>query len=196
LVREDDRCDAASAIASGSGICLIGGGCSNATFAAREAIETAKIPTLIFASVHDGITVPPAPNIYSTALTSTIESEAQVVFAQQQGAKRIAMISMKDAWGRARYAPLLDVQHPSNEAREHEELALSEIDDARGLVHHHEPQGDEAVQRPRRYPAHQQIAEEQQGLVLDRRHAEHADGTAGRQAMPGIYDSDDRSAST
>ena len=116
LVREDDRCDAASAIAAIQKLvhqdqvfALIGGGCSNATFAAREAIETAKIPTLIFASVHDGITVPPAPNIYSTALTSSIESEAQVLFAQQQGAKRIAMISMKDAWGRARYAPLMEI---------------------------------------------------------------------------------------
>ena len=116
LVREDDRCDAAAAIAAIQKLvhqdqvfALIGGGCSNATFAAREAIETAKIPTLIFASVHDGITQPPAPNIFSSALTSTIESEAQVLFAQQQGAKRIAMIAMKDAWGRARYAPLMDI---------------------------------------------------------------------------------------
>ena len=116
LVREDDRCDAAAAIAAIQKLvhqdqvfALIGGGCSNATFAAREAIETAKIPTLIFASVHDGITQPPAPNIYSSALTSTIESEAQVLFAQQQGAKRIAMISMRDAWGRARYAPLMQI---------------------------------------------------------------------------------------
>jgi branched-chain amino acid transport system substrate-binding protein len=98
LVREDDRCDAAAAIAAIQKLvhqeqvfAMVGGGCSNATFAAREAIETAKIPTLIFASVHDGITQPPAPNNYSTALTSTIESEAQVLFAQQQGAKRIAM---------------------------------------------------------------------------------------------------------
>jgi len=116
LVREDDRCDAAAAIAAIQKLvhqdqvfALIGGGCSNATFAAREAIETAKIPTLIFASVHDGITIPPAANIYSSALTSSIESEAQVLFAQQQGAKRIAMVSMKDAWGRARYAPLMEI---------------------------------------------------------------------------------------
>jgi branched-chain amino acid transport system substrate-binding protein len=115
LVREDDRCDAAAAIGAIQKLvhqdqvfALIGGGCSNATFAARDAIETAKIPTVIFASVHDGITVPPAPNIYSTALTSSIESQAQLVFAQQEGAKRIAIISMRDAWGRARYTPLLE----------------------------------------------------------------------------------------
>src|SRR5882757_2013440 len=88
LVREDDRCDPAAAIAAiqklvhqDQTFALIGGGCSNATFAAREAIETAKIPTVIFASVHDGITTPPAPNIFSTALTSAIESQAQVAFA-------------------------------------------------------------------------------------------------------------------
>ena len=63
LVREDDRCDPAAAIAAIQKLvhqdqvfALIGGGCSNATFAARESIETAKIPTLVFASVHDGIT--------------------------------------------------------------------------------------------------------------------------------------------
>jgi len=115
LIREDDRCDAAAAIGAIQKLvhqdqvfALIGGGCSNATFAAREAIETAKIPTLIFASVHDGITTPPAANIFSTALTSSIESQAQLVFAQQQGAKRIAVISMRDAWGRSRYTPMME----------------------------------------------------------------------------------------
>ena len=115
LVREDDRCDPAAAIAAvqklvhqDQAFALIGGGCSNATLAARESIETAKIPTVIFASVHDGITTPPAPNIFSTALTAAIESQAQVAFAQQQGAKRIAMISMRDAWGRSRYTALMD----------------------------------------------------------------------------------------
>jgi branched-chain amino acid transport system substrate-binding protein len=115
LVREDDRCDPAAAIGAIQKLvhqdqvfALIGGGCSNATFAARDTIEQAKIPTVIFASVHDGITVPPAANIYSMALTSSIESQAQLAFAQQQGAKRIAIVSMRDAWGRARYNPLIE----------------------------------------------------------------------------------------
>ncbi len=115
LIREDDRCDPAAAIAAVQKLiyqnevfALIGGGCSNATYAARDAIEKAKIPTLIFASVHDGITTPPAENIFSTALTSSIESQAQLAFALQEGAKRIAVISMRDSWGRARYAPLIE----------------------------------------------------------------------------------------
>jgi branched-chain amino acid transport system substrate-binding protein len=115
LVREDDRCDPAAAIAAVNKLihqeqvfALIGGGCSNATFAARETIEKAKIPFVVVASVHDGITTPPAPNIFSTALTSSIESQAQLEFALQQGAKRIAVVSMRDAWGRARYTPLME----------------------------------------------------------------------------------------
>ena len=114
LVREDDRCDPAAAIAAIQKLvhqdqvfALIGGGCSNATIAARESIETAKIPTVIFASVHDGITTPPAPTIFSTALTAAIESQAQILYAQQQGAKRIALVSMRDAWGRGRYDALM-----------------------------------------------------------------------------------------
>lgn len=115
LIREDDRCDPASAITAVQKLihqeqvfALIGGGCSNATYAARETIEKAGIPFVVVASVHDGITTPPAPNIFSMALTSGIESKAQVEFALQQGAKKIAVISMRDSWGRARYAPLME----------------------------------------------------------------------------------------
>ena len=60
------------------------------------------------APVHDGITTPVSPNIFSVALTSTIESQAQLEFAIAQGAKRIAVVSMRDAWGRARYTPLME----------------------------------------------------------------------------------------
>jgi branched-chain amino acid transport system substrate-binding protein len=115
LVREDDRCDPAGAIGAVKKLihedkvfAIIGGGCSNATVAAREALVEAKTPVIIMASVHDGITTPVAPNIFSAALTSTIESQAQVQFALDQGAKRIAVISMRDAWGRSRYTPLME----------------------------------------------------------------------------------------
>lgn len=115
LVREDDRCDPAAAIGAVKKLihedkvfAIIGGGCSNATFAAREALAEAKVPVIIMASVHDGITTPVSPTIFSTALTSTIESQAMLQFALDQGAKRIAVISMRDAWGRARYTPLME----------------------------------------------------------------------------------------
>jgi branched-chain amino acid transport system substrate-binding protein len=115
LVREDDRCDPTAAIGAVKKLveqdqvfAIIGGGCSNATFAAKDTLEASKVPTLIFASVHDGITTPPAANIFSTATTSTIESQAQVAYAIDQGAKKIAIVSMRDSWGRARYTPLLE----------------------------------------------------------------------------------------
>lgn len=115
LVREDDRCDPAAAIGAVKKLihedkvfAIIGGGCSNATLAARETLAESKVPVVIMASVHDGITTPVAPTIFSVALTSTIESQAQLQFALDQGAKRIAVISMRDAWGRARYTPLME----------------------------------------------------------------------------------------
>jgi branched-chain amino acid transport system substrate-binding protein len=115
LIREDDRCDPAGAIGAVQKLvyqeqvfAMIGGGCSNATFAARESIEKAEIPFLVVASVHDGITTPPARTIFSTALTSTIESKAQIQYAMASGAKKIAVVSMRDSWGRARYTPLME----------------------------------------------------------------------------------------
>jgi branched-chain amino acid transport system substrate-binding protein len=115
FIREDDRCDPAGAIGAAQKLihqdrvfALIGGGCSNATFAAREVIEKAAVPFVVVSSVHDGITTPAAPTIFSTALTSTIESKAQVQFAIDSRSKKIAVVSMRDSWGRARYTPLME----------------------------------------------------------------------------------------
>lgn len=115
LIREEDRCDAAAAIAAVKKLIyqhqvfmLHGGGCSNATIAARPEIEKANIPTVIFASVADQVSVPTHPYIFTTALAASTESYAQVEFALKRGAKRIAVISQHDAWGEARYRPLME----------------------------------------------------------------------------------------
>src|SRR5579862_1297031 len=62
LVREDDRCDPATAIAavkklvfSENVFALIGGGCSNAALAARPEIIKDGVPYIAFAAVADGI---------------------------------------------------------------------------------------------------------------------------------------------
>jgi branched-chain amino acid transport system substrate-binding protein len=114
LLREDDRCDPAAAIAAVKKLIsqdqvfsISGGSCSNAAVAAREEIEQAGLPWVVMTAVHDGITRPIAPNIFSPALTSSIESEAQIAFAQKRGIKRLAMIAMHDSWGRSRYEPLM-----------------------------------------------------------------------------------------
>lgn len=115
LVREDDRCDAAAAIAAVKKLIfqekvfmLHGGGCSNATIAARPEIEKGNLPFVVFASVADEVTVPTHPQIFSTALSASIESASQLEFALKQGASRIAVISQRDAWGWARYTPLME----------------------------------------------------------------------------------------
>src|SRR5882724_13182197 len=71
LVREDDRCDAAAAIAAVKKLIfqeqvfmLHGGGCSNATIAARPEIEKGNLPFVVFASVADEVTVPTHPQIF------------------------------------------------------------------------------------------------------------------------------------
>ena len=115
LLREDDRCEPAAAIAAVKKLIhqdkvfmLHGGGCSNASIAAKDEVAQAGVPWLIFASVHDGLTNPVAPTIYSSALTASIESQAQVEFALKQGAKKIAVVSMRDSWGRSRHEPLTE----------------------------------------------------------------------------------------
>lgn len=114
-VREDDRCDATSAIAAVKKLIhqhqvfmINGGGCSNPTIAARAEIEKANLPFMVFAAVADEITTPPHPYIFTTALSSSIESYSQLEFALKRGAKRIAILSQRDAWGAARYKPLLE----------------------------------------------------------------------------------------
>lgn len=109
-VRQDDRCEPSAAIAAAKKLIhddkvfmIHGGGCTNASIAAYPTIKEQNIPWVIFASVGDSLTSPPAPYIFSTALTASIESFAQVEFARQKGAKKIAIVSQRDAWGRDRY---------------------------------------------------------------------------------------------
>ncbi|HEX3954664.1 MAG TPA: ABC transporter substrate-binding protein [Stellaceae bacterium] len=130
LVREDDRCDPATAIAAVKKLISLdqvfsisGGGCSNAALAARAEIEDAGVPWLV-TGVADGLTRPIAPRIFSTGLTSSIESEAEVAYVQKHGYKRIAVIAMHDPWGRSRYEPLLeDLKHAGITPVADEELA-------------------------------------------------------------------------
>jgi branched-chain amino acid transport system substrate-binding protein len=114
LIRQDDRCDPDTAVAAIRTLvsvhkvfALLGGGCSNATLAARPEIEKAQIPFINVASVADGISNPVSKYIYATQLTATIESEAQLQYAIDHGAKKIAIVAQHDAWGRAGYDPLV-----------------------------------------------------------------------------------------
>jgi len=114
LVREDDKCNAEGGIAAVKKLIhqeqvflIHGGGCSNAAIAARDEVEKAKTPWVVFAAVADSVSAPVAPNIYTTALYASLESVAQLQFALDKGAKKIAIVSMRDAWGRQRYEPMV-----------------------------------------------------------------------------------------
>jgi ABC-type branched-subunit amino acid transport system substrate-binding protein len=96
LIREDDRCDPETAVAATrtlvsvhKAFALLGGGCSNATLAARPEIEMAQIPFINVASVADAISNPVSKYIYATQLTAAIESEAQLQYAIDHDAKKI-----------------------------------------------------------------------------------------------------------
>jgi branched-chain amino acid transport system substrate-binding protein len=114
LVREDDGCKAEGAIGAVKKLAyetkvfaIMGGACSNSTLAARPEIEKSGIPFIVNSASADSITDPPVPNIFSVQPTGSVESRAQLDFAIAKGAKKIALAEMRDAWGMARYKPML-----------------------------------------------------------------------------------------
>jgi branched-chain amino acid transport system substrate-binding protein len=136
LVREDDLCQPEGAIAAVKKLvyehrvfAIIGGGCSNSTLAARPEIEKAGIPFHVFAAVADGIVDPPVANIYTTQLTASVESQAQVEWALARGAKKPAIVAQHDAWGRSRYEPMLaDFKRRGLQAIADEEVTVDQND--------------------------------------------------------------------
>ena len=136
LVREDDLCKPEAAIAAVKKLiyehkvfAILGGACSNSTLAARPEIEKVGVPFHVFAAVADGIVDPPAANIYTTQLTASIESRAQVQWAVDRGAKTLAIVAQHDAWGRARYEPMLDdFKHRNLRVAADEEVTVDQND--------------------------------------------------------------------
>lgn len=110
LVREDDQCDPANAITvvrklihNSNVFAIVGGSCSNGVNAAKPDIIEAKIPFVNFAAASNAISAPKVDNIFTTMLTSNLESKLQVAYLQEQKFKRVALVAQKDAWGRDRY---------------------------------------------------------------------------------------------
>ena len=114
LVREDDRCNPEAAIAavrrlafSHQVFAILGGACTASTIAAKPEIVRSAVPTVINVAVGDAISHPPEKNIFSVVAVASLESYAQLKLAQQNGAKKIAVVAQHDAWGTPRYAPLM-----------------------------------------------------------------------------------------
>jgi len=85
---------------------IVGGGCSNAAIAQKPEIEAAGIPWLIVGSTADSLSEPPSPYIYTAYTAAWMEGYAQLQYAIDQGAKRIAVVWQNDAWGKARIDPM------------------------------------------------------------------------------------------
>src|SRR5262249_61038236 len=112
LIREDDLCKPEAAIAAVKKLiyehkvfAILGGACSNSTLAARPEIEKAGVPFHVFAAVADGIVEPPAPNIYTTQLTGSIESPGAGAWAGDRGAQTVATARPHGASGRGPSGP-------------------------------------------------------------------------------------------
>src|SRR5690606_4769947 len=86
-----------------------GGYCSNASVAAKPEIVEANIPWVIVASTLDSLTHPVSPNIFTTQGASWMDTTAQLDYALQEGAQRIAVVSQRDAWGQDRYKQLTEL---------------------------------------------------------------------------------------
>ncbi len=136
LIREDDDCKPERSIAAVRKLIyehkvflINGGACSNSTLAAKPEVVKAGIPMVVNSAVADGISTPPSPSIYTTQLTATIESRAQVKYALEQKAKKLAVVAQHDAWGRARYDPMLTaLKDQSIKAVADEEMTVDQND--------------------------------------------------------------------
>jgi branched-chain amino acid transport system substrate-binding protein len=114
-VREDDVCKPDQAVPAVKKLIydhkvflIHGGGCSNASLAAKPEIEKAGVPWVITASTAPQLTDPVNPMIFTTMLAGWMETAGQLQRVIDLGAKKIAIVAQHDAWGESRYTPLLD----------------------------------------------------------------------------------------
>ena len=113
-VREDDECKNEGGIAAVKKLIhqhqvfmIHGGGCSNPAIAARDEVETNKVPMAVLDAVADQI-AKDAKYIFHPGLTSGLESVAQADLAKSMGAKKVAVVWQNDAWGKGRFEALME----------------------------------------------------------------------------------------
>lgn len=112
-VREDDECKNEGGIAAAKKLIhqhkvfmIHGGGCSTPAIAAREEVESNRVPMAVLDAVADEI-ARDSKYIFHPGLTSGLESVAQADFAKAMGAKKIAVVWQNDAWGKGRFEALM-----------------------------------------------------------------------------------------
>lgn len=152
LIRVDDQCDPAGAIAAvrklifnNKVFAIVGGSCSNGVMAAKEDIEEAGIPFVNFAAASNKISAPKVNNIFTSMLTSNLESELQAQRLVDLGMTKVAVVAQHDAWGRDRHDTLLSAMASRGiELVADEELSM-ESNDATAQVLRIQSSGADAV---------------------------------------------------
>lgn len=141
LVRVDDQCDPSGAITAVRKLihtdqvfAIVGGSCSNGVVAAKEDILSAGIPFVNFAAASNAISAPKQPTIFTSMLTSNLESALQAKYLSDKGIKKVAVVAQQDAWGRDRHTTLLEALKAAGiEVLVDEELSM-EANDATAQV--------------------------------------------------------------
>lgn len=141
LVRVDDQCDPAGAISAVRKLihtdqvfAIVGGSCSNGVIAAKEDIIASGIPFVNFAAASNAISAPKHDKIFTSMLTSNLESELQAQYLVDKGIKKVAVVAQHDAWGRDRHTTLLAALKKAGiEVAVDEELSM-EANDATAQV--------------------------------------------------------------
>ena len=112
-VLEDTACDPAKGIAAVKKLIaqdqvfmLHGGSCSNVVMALKPDVATSGVPYVVATAASGAITDPIAPNIFQTVATTAVMGRTMVDFAMTKpGARRIAIISHSDEWGKSGHDP-------------------------------------------------------------------------------------------
>ena len=115
------------------------------TTAAKPEIVRSTVPTVINVAVGDSISHPPEKNIFSVVAPASLESSAQLKVAQQNGAKKIAIVAQHDAWGTPRYAPLMAAFKKANLEPVIDEKIAEDANDATPQVLRLKSAGADAV---------------------------------------------------
>jgi branched-chain amino acid transport system substrate-binding protein len=116
FVLEDDACDpdkgisAVKKLISQDRVFLIHGGwCSNVVLAAKSALtQNPRLPFMVLAAASASISMPLEKNIFQPVATTNTVAWTMVEFAlSKPDAKRIAIISHSDEWGKSHLEPAL-----------------------------------------------------------------------------------------
>jgi branched-chain amino acid transport system substrate-binding protein len=116
VVLEDTACDPAKGIAATKKLIaqdqvflLHGGSCSNVVMAIKPDVIASGVPYVVATAANGAITDPVAPNVFQTVATTATMGRTMVDFAMTKpGAKRIALISHSDEWGKSGHDPAVD----------------------------------------------------------------------------------------